>query len=75
MSISTYFMFGDAMKICVPTMGSGGLNGQISSHFGRAPNFTIVDSDSDEVVILDNTAEHFGGVAKTPEIIRKTPKD
>jgi len=63
------------MKICIPTMGGEGLDSQISSHFGRAPNFTIVDPDTKEVSIIDNTAEHFGGMATTPELIRSSGVD
>ena len=30
------------VKICVPTLGQGGLDDYVSSHFGRAPTFTTV---------------------------------
>jgi predicted Fe-Mo cluster-binding NifX family protein len=58
------------MKICVPTLEDKGLDSQISPHFGRAPKFIVSDTDLNVVEVLDNTAEHFGGMAKTPEIIR-----
>ena len=49
------------MKVCVPTMGNGGMEESISQHFGRAPTFTLVDLDTKEVQILPNKGEHMGG--------------
>jgi predicted Fe-Mo cluster-binding NifX family protein len=63
------------MKICVPTLEDKGLDSQISPHFGRAPKFIISDTESEKIKMVDNTAEHFGGMAKTPEIIRDAGVD
>ena len=63
------------MKICVPTVDDKGMESQISPHFGRAPKFIVSDTDPSDVEVLDNTAEHFGGMAKTPEIIRDAGVD
>jgi predicted Fe-Mo cluster-binding NifX family protein len=52
---------GDKMKVCVPTMGNGGMEEVVSQHFGRAPTFTLVDLDTKEVQILPNKGEHMGG--------------
>lgn len=49
------------MKVCIPTMGNGGMKEAISQHFGRAPTFTLVDLDTREVQILANKGEHMGG--------------
>lgn len=57
------------MKIGIPTMGDRGLEETISEHFGRAPTFTIVDMRTNEVSVLPNTGEHFGGVKVAPEIL------
>ncbi len=57
------------MKVCVPTMGRGGMNDTVSPHFGRAPTFTIVDIETKEVEVLPNTSEHMGGVKLAPEIV------
>jgi predicted Fe-Mo cluster-binding NifX family protein len=57
------------MKIGIPTMGDRGLEETISEHFGRAPTFTIVDMRTDEVNVLPNTGEHFGGFKVAPEIL------
>ncbi len=52
---------GDKMKVCIPTMGNGGMEEAVSQHFGQAPTFTIVDLDTKEVQILPNKGEHMGG--------------
>jgi predicted Fe-Mo cluster-binding NifX family protein len=57
------------MKICIPTMGNNGLNDFVGEHFGRVPTYTIVDLDTDEVKVVQNTSEHMGGVGYPPEIM------
>lgn len=49
------------MKVCIPTYGKSGLNDQVNEHFGRAPTFTIVDTDNMEVKVIENRSEHMGG--------------
>jgi predicted Fe-Mo cluster-binding NifX family protein len=60
------------MKICVPTNGSDGMKDTVCEHFGRAPTFTVVDTESGKVNVLPNTSEHMGGVGKPPEQIAGT---
>jgi predicted Fe-Mo cluster-binding NifX family protein len=60
------------MKICVPTMGKRGLDEQVGEHFGRVPTYTVVDMETKEVNIIDNTSEHMGGRGYPPDIIAKT---
>jgi len=57
------------MKLCIPTLGNGGLDDFVSEHFGRAPTFTVVDMESNKVKTVQNTGEHFGGVGNTPELV------
>ncbi|MFC1787557.1 NifB/NifX family molybdenum-iron cluster-binding protein [Halobacteriota archaeon] len=57
------------MKVCLPTMNQGGMNDMVSPHFGRAPTFTIVDTETKEVDVLPNTSEHMGGIKLAPEIV------
>ncbi len=59
------------MKIGVPTLGKRGLFEQVSSHFGRAPTFTLYDTETGNVEVLDNISEHMGGRGKPPEILVK----
>ena len=49
------------MKICLPTMNEDGLEAVISGHFGQAPFFTFVDTDSGEVTCEPNSGQHQGG--------------
>jgi len=53
-------------------MENGGLDDQVSYHFGRAPTFTVVDMESGEVQVVKNRSEHMGGLGKPPEHIAKT---
>jgi predicted Fe-Mo cluster-binding NifX family protein len=57
------------MKVGIPTLGTQGLSEEISPHFGRAPTFTIVDDETQEVEVIENTSEHLGGVGKPPELL------
>jgi predicted Fe-Mo cluster-binding NifX family protein len=57
------------MKLCIPTLGRGGLEELVSEHFGRAPTFTVVDVTNNEVKVVENTGEHFGGVGNTPDLV------
>jgi len=59
------------MKVAVPTMGKNGLNDEVSPHFGRAPTFTIVDTETNEVKVINNTSQHTGGQGYPPEIMQK----
>jgi len=57
------------MKICIPTMGEGGMQEAICQHFGRAPTFTMVDLDSGKITVLQNVSEHMGGTGLPTETI------
>lgn len=58
-----------SIKVCVPTMGQSGLDDHVSPHFGRAPTFTVVDTGTNAVKVLQNTSEHMGGSGKPPELM------
>ncbi|MDG6218164.1 MAG: NifB/NifX family molybdenum-iron cluster-binding protein [Candidatus Thermoplasmatota archaeon] len=59
------------MKICIPTMGNKGLDDSVGEHFGRVPTYTVVDLDTDEVKVVENTSEHMGGFGYPPEIMAR----
>lgn len=42
------------MKICVPTENDVGLEASVSRHFGRAPYFAYVDSDTRNIEFVPN---------------------
>jgi predicted Fe-Mo cluster-binding NifX family protein len=59
------------MKVCIPTIGEKGLDDSIGEHFGRVPTYTIVDLETDEVIVIPNTSHHMGGQGDPPEIMAK----
>jgi predicted Fe-Mo cluster-binding NifX family protein len=59
------------MKIVMPTLGKSGLSEEISPHFGRAPTFTIYDTETEDIDIVENTSDHMGGVGKPPLLLRE----
>lgn len=63
------------MRIAIPSMGKDGLKNQVCPHFGRAPTYTILDTDTGSVEVIDNSAEHFGGAGKAPELVQRIGAD
>ena len=58
------------MLICVPTEDQGGLDARIGEHFGRVPYYTVVNTESSAVKVIDNTGVHGAAAGMTPaEII------
>ena len=50
------------MRLCIPTDDDLGLAGRLSSHFGSAPYFTLVDSETGDLQVVANLqAEHEPG--------------
>ena len=62
-------------KLCIPTTGRGGLDDSVGEHFGRVPTFTVVDSESGVVEILQNTSEHMGGRGLPAELLASSGVD
>ena len=56
-------------RVCIPTAGRGGLDDVVGEHFGRVPTYTIFDSDTGAVEIIDNTSEHAGGMGLPADIL------
>lgn len=48
------------MKICIPTKNEEGLEAEMHEHFGNAPTFTLVDTDSGDVEVVRNSGEDRG---------------
>jgi len=57
------------MKVCITTMEKGGMDDELSDHFGGSPTFTMIDSETKDVKIFPNRSDHFGGTGKPPEQI------
>ncbi|MFH1722185.1 MAG: NifB/NifX family molybdenum-iron cluster-binding protein [Candidatus Altiarchaeota archaeon] len=60
---------GKKMKIAIPTMGKNGFKEEVCPHFGRAPLYAIIDSETNEIEFIENVSEHFGGTGKPPDVI------
>lgn len=56
-------------RLCIPTETTGGLDAPIGEHFGRVPNFTIYNTESESVEILENSSEHMGGSGYPAELL------
>jgi len=56
-------------RVCVPTVGPGGLDDLVGEHFGRVPTYTIYDAETGEVEVVDNTSEHAGGSGLPAQIL------
>ena len=46
------------MQICIPVIDNCGLDSRVSGHFGSAPGFMLVDTDSSACRLLENHNEH-----------------
>jgi predicted Fe-Mo cluster-binding NifX family protein len=58
------------MRLCIPTEDDRGLAGRLSSHFGSAPYFTLVDSETGEVEVVSNLgAEHEPGSCSSAQAL------
>ncbi|MFW6265662.1 MAG: NifB/NifX family molybdenum-iron cluster-binding protein [Halanaeroarchaeum sp.] len=63
------------MYVCIPSLGDGGLEADVSAHFGRAPTFTVYDTDAETAHVVDNRGEHHGGHRSPPDAIADTGAD
>ena len=53
------------MQLCVPVLEDQGLDSRVSAHFGSAPAFMIVDTDSGACrVIANNNSHHAHGMCQ-----------
>jgi predicted Fe-Mo cluster-binding NifX family protein len=48
------------MNICIPIESDKGLQSQVCAHFGSAPAFLIVDTDSGSCRAIPNGNQHHG---------------
>lgn len=63
------------MKVCVPTKDEKGFEGAVEQHFGKAPTYTIMDTETRNVSVIPNQSEHMGGVGLPPEYLSKNGVD
>lgn len=46
------------MLYCIPTNGNAGLDDTLCAHFGSAPYFTLYNSESEKLQVLENRNSH-----------------
>ena len=64
------------MKICIPTLDDRGLEGMPSDHFGSAPFFTFVDTETEAVETQPNGgANHVHGACRPLDFLGTNPVD
>ncbi len=54
------------MKICFPAQKNDGLDSAVYNHFGSAPIFVVVDTDTDNVTSINNRDQHHTHGACNP---------
>lgn len=48
------------MKVCFPVKEAPSLDSQVFGHFGSAPAFVLIDTDTDELTAIENLDRHHG---------------
>jgi len=56
-------------KLCVPTEGAGGMDAAVGEHFGRVPTYTLYETETGAVEIVDNSSMHMGGSGYPAELL------
>jgi predicted Fe-Mo cluster-binding NifX family protein len=64
------------MNICIPVEDDKGLASQVCAHFGAAPAFMIVDSETGSCRVIQNTNQHHGhGMCAPIQLLAAEPID
>jgi predicted Fe-Mo cluster-binding NifX family protein len=54
------------MKICFPVQNDNGIESVVYNHFGSAPVFVVVDTDTNSVASINNSDQHHTHGACNP---------
>jgi predicted Fe-Mo cluster-binding NifX family protein len=54
------------MKICFPVQHDDGIDSTVYNHFGSAPMFLVVDTDTNDVSTINNRDQHHSHGACSP---------
>jgi len=46
------------MKVCFPVKDSPSLESEVYGHFGSAPSFVLVDTDTNDLKVIGNADQH-----------------
>jgi predicted Fe-Mo cluster-binding NifX family protein len=63
------------MNICVPILENQGFNSPVSSHFGKAAFFAIVDDETNTINCIPNTGQHHGGAVTPAQVLEQAGAD
>lgn len=63
------------MLLCIPSRDDGTLEAPTSPHFGRAPNYSLVETETGHAEVIDNDGHHHGGRRSPPKIVAETGAD
>jgi predicted Fe-Mo cluster-binding NifX family protein len=50
-------------------MGDAGLEESVSTHFGRAPTFTVYEPTTGNLEVVENGSDHMGGEQLPPDFV------
>jgi predicted Fe-Mo cluster-binding NifX family protein len=59
------------MIVCVPTEGERGMDEAVSGHFGRAKTYTLFDTTTNGVRVIENNGERKGAKGSASEHLVK----
>jgi len=64
------------MNLCIPVLKDEGLQSHVSAHFGSAPMFLLIDTDTNETTVVRNdNAHHEHGMCHPLGILADHPID
>src|SRR4030043_2114309 len=46
------------MKVCFPVLNANGLDSEVYGHFGSAPAFLVIETDSNRMTTINNGDQH-----------------
>ncbi len=59
------------VKVCIPTMGYRGFDEEIGRLFWQVPTYTIIDTDTHVISIIENTSDRVDGLNLNLKILAK----
>ncbi len=54
------------MKVCFPVQNDEGIESKVYNHFGSAPMFVVMDTDTNEIETINNRDQHHAHGACNP---------
>ena len=60
------------MKVAIPTTDDRGVDSMVFEHFGKAPYYTVVDTETGQAEAEPNRGQHCGGTQSPAELISES---